>query len=360
MAATDEECNPAARAGAAIFGAMSSTELRVETTRAGQLESVHRISCAVVTVEDRLLASSGDPEYRTWWRSGAKPLQAIPLVEDGAADRFGLGSEELALACASHSSEPCHLEVIDSFLAKIGVKESDLACGPHTPLSPSMAHLAARGTLSPTARWSNCSGKHAGMLALASHHGWPLEGYQRPDHPVQRRILEAVTRWTGMAASDIGIGVDGCTAVCFALPIRRMALAFARLGLSSEPAPKRLFAAMTAHPILVAGTARLCTDLMTAWPGHVIVKVGAEGIYCAAVPALRIGIALKVEDGDMTSAPLALLEVLHQALTRLDPVLAAELPMAQLGRHRALPIRNTRSELTGERRATGTLRFYDT
>jgi len=338
---------------------MPPTDLSVEASRAGLAESVHRVSCAVVTSDDRLLASSGDPEYRTWWRSGAKPLQAIPLVEDGAADRFGLSSEELALACASHSSEPVHIEVIDSFLSKVGIEESHLACGTHTPLSTAMAHLAVRGTLTPTARWSNCSGKHAGMLALAKHHGWPLEGYQRAEHPVQRRILEEICRWTGLPASDIGLGVDGCTAVCFALPIRRMALAFARLGLSSDPAPKRLCGAMIAHPMLVAGTARLCTDLMVAWPGHVIVKVGAEGIYCAAVPALRIGIALKVEDGDMTSAPLALLEALHQVLTRLDPTLAGELPLAQLGRHRAQPIRNTRSEVTGERRATGNLRFYD-
>jgi L-asparaginase II len=338
---------------------MSLQDLRVEASRAGLPESVHRVSCAVVTTDDRLLASSGDPEFRTWWRSGAKPLQAIPFVEDGAADRFGLGTEELALACASHSSEPVHLEVITSFMAKVGLQESDLACGPHTPLSPAMAHLAAGGTLAPTARWSNCSGKHAAMLALAKHHGWPLAGYQRPEHPVQQRILESICRWTGLAASDIRLGVDGCTAVCFSLPIRRMALAFARLGLSSDPAPKRLCTAMTAHPMLVAGTARLCTDLMTAWPGHVIVKVGAEGIYCAAVPALRMGIALKIEDGDMASAPLALLEALQQVMNRLDPALAAELPLEQLGRHRAQPIRNTRGEITGERRATGSLRFYD-
>jgi len=338
---------------------MSPSEFRVEAGRAGLPESMHRVSCAVVTTDNRLLASSGDPEFRTWWRSAAKPLQAIPFVEDGAADRFGLGPEELALACASHSSEPCHLEAIDSFLAKVGLRESDLACGPHTPLSPAMAHLAVRGTLSPTARWSNCSGKHAAMLALAKHHGWPLEGYQRSDHPVQQRILESICRWTGLASSDIALGVDGCTAVCFSLPIRRMALAFAWLGVSSDPAPKRLCTAMAAYPMLVAGTARLCTDLMTAWPGHVVVKVGAEGIYCAAVPGLRIGMALKVEDGDMVSAPLALLEALHQVLARLDPALAAELPLDQLARHRAQPIRNTRNEITGERRPTGSLRFYD-
>lgn len=338
---------------------MLSPELVVEAWRGGVVESVHRVACAVADADDRLLAASGDPDRVTWWRSGAKPLQALPLVEDGVAERFGLGTEELALACASHSSEPGHLETIDRFLAKLGLAESDLACGAHTPLSPTMAQLTARGTVTPTPRWSNCSGKHAGMLALARHHEWPLKGYERAGHPVQTRILASVSRWTGVEASDVTLGVDGCTAVCFALPLRRMALAFARLGASEEPAPRRLFAAMTAHPELVAGRGRLCTDLMSAWPGQVVAKVGAEGIYCAAVPALRLGIALKVEDGDMPSAPFALVEALRLVLERLKPELAAELPLARLAGYRSQPIRNTRGELTGARRAAGALRFLE-
>lgn len=331
----------------------------MEAWRGGVVESVHRVACAVVDANDRLLAASGDPERLTWWRSGAKPLQALPLIEDGVAERFGLGTEELALACASHSSEPGHLETIDRFLARIGLTEADLACGAHTPLSPTMAQLAARGTVTPTARWSNCSGKHAAMLALARHHEWPLKGYERAGHPVQTRILAAVSRWTGVPVPDITLGVDGCTAVCFALPLRRMALAFARLGVSDEPGPRRLFGAMTAHPELVAGRGRLCTDLMTALRDQVITKVGAEGIYCAALPSLGLGLALKVEDGDMASAPFALMEVLRQLAERSSPSLAEALTTARLDAYRSQPIRNTRSEVTGVRRPGGSLRFLD-
>src|ERR1043165_2127746 len=187
-------------------------------------------------------------------------------------------------------------------LAKIGVEEDALACGVHTPLSPVIATAVARGIAVMTPRWSNCSGKHAGMLALARHHEWPLAGYNTAGHPVQERILTEVSEWTGLAGADIRLAVDGCTAVCFGLPLRQMALAWARLGGSTAPAAGRITGAMLAHPFLVAGSGRLCTELMRAMPGRVIAKVGADGIYCATLPALGVGVALKVEDGDMRAS----------------------------------------------------------
>ncbi|HEX9164792.1 MAG TPA: asparaginase, partial [Gemmatimonadales bacterium] len=155
------------------------SEFRVEVTRGGLVESIHRVSVAVADADGHLLASAGDPGLITYWRSAAKPFQAIPLVEDGVLERFGLGSEELALACASHSSEVVHLAVAERFLARIGCAEDDLACGPHPPLGSAVAREVADRRTPLTPRWSNCSGKHAGMLALARAHGWPTGGYEQ-------------------------------------------------------------------------------------------------------------------------------------------------------------------------------------
>ena len=336
---------------------MSTQPLRIETTRGELVESVHQVSVAVVAASGALLASSGNPDLVTWWRSAAKPFQALPLIQDGAADRFGFTDEELALCCASHSSEPRHLEVVSRLMARLDIRDQDLSCGVHPPLSPVVAQAVVRGAAVPTARWSNCSGKHAGMLALAKHHGWPQAGYQAAGHPVQERILQEVSRWTGVAVPAIALAIDGCTAVCFGLPLRAMALAYARFGASDEVAPRRLAHAMTGDPFLVAGTGRLCTDLMRAWPGGVVAKVGAEGIYSAALPLLGLGIALKVEDGETRAGSLALLEVLRQLLGQLAPGQGPDFSSRELARYDRQPLRNTRGTVTGELRAAGILRF---
>jgi L-asparaginase II len=336
---------------------MPSHQLRIETTRGNLVEAVHRVAVAVVAESGALLGASGNPELSTWWRSAAKPFQALPLIQDGAADAFQLSDEEVALTCASHSSEPRHLEVVSSFMAKVGITDQQLSCGVHPPLSPLVAQEVSCGRAVATPRWSNCSGKHTGMLALARHHGWPLEGYHAAGHPVQQRILDEVARWTGLQAADMALSVDGCTAVCFGLPLQAMALAYARLAASSEAAAVRVRAAMMAHPFLVAGTGRLCTDLMQAWPGRIVAKVGAEGIYCAALPALGLGIALKVEDGDSRAASPALLEALAQVLAHVAPELK-DFSSPELARHGRQPIRNTRGSVTGELRAAGSLRFF--
>src|ERR1051326_7654832 len=219
---------------------MTLPELRVEATRGELVESVHPVPAAGLAARGRLLAASRDPDLVTWWRSAAKPFQALPLVEDGAADRFGFSEEELALVTASHSSEPRHLELISRILEKAGIVEEALACGIHTPLSAAVAAAVARGAVMMTPRWSNCSGKHAGMLALAKHRGWPLAGYQSAGHPVQDRILGTIAEWTGAPCREIRLAVDGCTAVCFGLSLRRMALGYARLGAAgAAPAPRR-------------------------------------------------------------------------------------------------------------------------
>lgn len=333
------------------------SRFRIESTRGDLVESVNQVSVAVTDDTGRLIASSGDPELVTFWRSAAKPFQAMPLVSDGAVDAFGLGNEELALACASHSSERLHLEIAERFLGRIGCAERELACGPHPPLGAAVADMVARSGMTLTPRWSNCSGKHAGMLALARHHGWPTEGYERLGHPVQERMIGEIERWTGVPRKAMKFGVDGCTAVCFGLPLSAMAASYARFATSVEPAAVRIRTAMLEHPRVIAGVGRFCTELGLAWPGGVLAKVGAEGVYSAALPLTGHGIALKIEDGSMRAAPPALFAVLTQLLRRLDP--SGPDPLAPLASRAELPTRNTRGVVTGALRAAGELRFHD-
>jgi L-asparaginase II len=332
------------------------SDLRIEATRGEMVESVHRVSVAVVDRTGRLVAEAGDPDLVTYWRSAAKPFQAMPLVSDGAADHFGLSPRELALCCASHSSEPEHLTVTDAILGKLGLTESALACGPHTPLSPAVAEDIARRGIKPTPRWSNCSGKHAGMLALALHHGWPTEGYNTVDHPVQKRILDELPGWTGVDRDDVFCAVDGCNTVCFGLPLRGMARAYALLASSPDTGATRLRDAMTGNPDMVGGRGRPCTDLMAAFGTGLIAKIGAEGVYSAALVPHGLGISLKAEDGDMRSAPIALVAVLSILLQQLGDATGSAALASSTHRQEA-PIRNTRGLVTGVLRAQGGLRF---
>jgi L-asparaginase II len=336
-------------------GAM--TPFRVEVRRGALVESVHRVSAAVVDPDGRLLAHAGDPDLQTYWRSAAKPFQALPLLLDGAAARFALTDTDLALTCASHSSEAMHLAGVDALLGRAGLDEDHLACGPHPPLSPEVAREALRAGVRLTPRWSNCSGKHAGLLALARHHGWPLDGYERAGHPVQERVLEVVARFTGLDRGSIVLSVDGCATVCHGLPLRAMALAYARFGTDPGPACRRLWAAATGHPLLVAGTDRFDTQVMAAWPGQLFAKVGAEGIYCVALPACRAGIALKVEDGADRAAPVAALAAIRAVLDRLDGPADGRRALGALASFIDPPLRNTRGQQVGSLHAAGDLRF---
>ena len=330
--------------------------MRVEQRRGGVTETVHRVHVAVVDADGALVARAGDPDFVTFWRSAAKPFQALPLVADGAADRLEVTTAELALCCASHSSEPSQVDQVKAFLQRIGCGEGDLRCGPHTPLADHVAKdYQARGVRLTPAH-SNCSGKHTGMLALARHHGWPTDDYHRLAHPVQQRCLDAVSRWTGVTAERIGTAVDGCGVVCYSLPLKSMALAYARLGagdggrgMSRDPSPvprpsSRIVEAMLRHPELIAGERRPCTEMMRAHSGRVITKVGAEGVYSALLVGERLGVALKIEDGHGPAAALAMASVLDQLGLRPQPEALRERPNF-----------NTRGERVGELRVFGAL-----
>jgi L-asparaginase II len=309
----------------------------VENVRGSVVESRHEVHVAVVDATGQLVARAGDPDFMTFWRSAAKPFQAQPLVEDGVVARFGLRREDLALACASHSSAPDQVSLVREFLQRIGCSERDLMCGPHRPLSDAVAKDYETRGMRLTAVYSNCSGKHTGMLALAKHHGWPTEFYARIEHPVQQRCLQSVSAYSDVAPGDLGVAVDGCGVACFALPLRNMALAYTRLD-------GPILEAMLLHPELIAGADRPCTDMMRGHPGRVVTKVGAEGVYSALLVREGLGVALKVADGHSLASALAIAAVLTELGLRPQP--------ASLIRK---PIANSRGETVGEMRVNGGL-----
>lgn len=320
----------------------------IEVYRGTVVESAHRVHVAVVDADGMLRASSGDEDLVTFFRSAAKPFQALPVVEDGAMDRFGLTTEEIALCAGSHSGTARHVKVAESILKKIGLDGEALACGPHPPFHAGTRRDLAEEGLEPLRLHNNCSGKHAGMMALARAHGWDPDGYHRIEHPVQGRILAEIARWVEMPYEAIALGTDGCGVVCFGMPLRSMAAAYARLARaarSGEEAPECVVSSMTRHPEMVAGEGRLCTALMRQAEGRFFAKLGAEGLYCVGVPGAELGIALKIEDGSKRALDPAVLSVLRQ----LD--LISEDDLGAMHDHAFPEMVNTCGEVVGEMRA---------
>ena len=331
------------------------TELVVVSMRGTLVESTHRISAAVVNAEGRIVGGAGDASLVTYWRSAAKPFQLLPLVVDGGIERFGLDPTMLAIACGSHNAESVHREVVARWLIAIGATEGDLACGGHPSLWPALADAMIHDEVTPTPLWSNCSGKHASLLGLARLHGWGMSGYEERSHPVQQRVAETIAQWSGQSIDQLQWGIDGCTAAAVALPLVAMARAYAALATSADPAARVVRDAMMGEPYLVAGADRLDTVLMQAWSNRLIAKVGAEGVYSAALPTLGLGLALKVHDGDMIAAGLALvalLEAITQRFGRDDTW-----PLEALSEWRNPPLRNTRGVVTGRREVRGGMRW---
>ena len=324
-----------------------SNPILVEITRDPLIESVHRGAFAVSDAKGALRLRAGDVERPIFPRSSLKPVQAVPLIESGAAEAFGVSDEELALACASHSGEPMHTTRVAAWQERIGCSVSDLACGPHRPVNEKTAtEMIANGE-----RWTslhnNCSGKHTGFMTLARHLNAPVKGYQLVDHPAQRLVETTLKDMAGVSG-DMPYGVDGCTVPNFALPLKALARAMAQFADPSGLTParraatQRVVRAMTAHPELVAGTGRTCTNLMRQSPG-IVVKTGAEGVYIAIVPELGLGAALKIDDGAGRAAETAIAALLIALGAVRDEGVAAALARA--------PVPNTRGVPVGERRA---------
>jgi L-asparaginase II len=309
----------------------SPNPVLVEVVRGAIVESRHAGAVAVADVRGHLVVALGDVERPVFPRSAVKALQAIPLVESGAADAFGLGDEELAVACASHSGDPVHIEAVRSLLAKAGLDESYLVCGAHWPVSDKAMRVLMRAGHAPQPVHNNCSGKHAGMLAASVHLGLNPRGYERPDHPLQAMISGIISETCGVRLDRGGMGVDGCSVPTWSLPLGALAYGFARLGSGEGLAPARsdaaarLVGACLEAPVLVAGEGRFDTIAMRALAPVLFVKGGAEGVHCASLPELGLGVALKVDDGAKRGAERALAELLAAFLPEARMALAEQL-----------------------------------
>lgn len=319
----------------------------VEITRGDLVESVHRGSVAIADAQGNIRFALGDLKTPVYPRSSLKPIQALPLLESGAAEAFGLGDEEIALACASHSGEPMHTTRVAAWLARIGCVESDLACGAHpSRYEPVAEDMIKRGE-KPTRIHNNCSGKHTGFLTVARHWDVATQGYEKHDHPVQRAIAKALGELTEIE-SELPWGIDGCAAPNFAVPLDAQARAFAKFAAPDALSPERASAcrrivrAMMAHPELVSGTGRSCAILMRSAKGHAAVKTGAEGFFAGMIPELGLGIAIKIDDGAGRAADAVIAALLDKLGVLGDAENARQMLRA--------PITNTRNDVVGERR----------
>jgi L-asparaginase II len=311
----------------------------VETTRGGTTECVHYGSVAVVDPAGKLVCSIGDPQSLNFTRSALKPLQALPFIEDGGLGRYGFTSHELALMCASHSGEAVHVGIVQRMLAKAGVDETALQCGCHVPI-----YYAANDAAPPAAAtWSavhhNCSGKHSGFLAYCRMHGYAITNYLDPAHPLQQRIRTVVARFAH--GEPIAQGIDGCSAPNFAMPLVKLAEAFARIACDAAPELRALCYAMTSHPDLVSGTRRADLAIMQTGAGDWVSKAGADGMQAIGVRSKQLGIAIRIADGNPRALHAATVEVLQQLGLLDDP---SGTPLAP---YDCPPIRNYRGIETG-------------
>ena len=328
-----------------------NAQLLANVIRGETVESVYCGHLSIIDGNGNTVASLGDPSTVTYFRSSAKAFQAIPFLTSGAAEAFSFAEDEVALAVASHSGEPMHVEIAARMLAKAGFSESDLQCGEHLPFSEAEAHEMLAAGEKPTQLHNNCSGKHAAMLAFAKHIGADTATYLSPDNRIQKRILRCVADFAEVPEDIIATGVDGCSAPIFALPVVAMAKSFinliapAKFPEQTQLACRRIVDAMISYPELIGGSTRLDTMLMNAAPARIISKVGADGVWlCGVLPCEKwptgLGIALKVADGDDYRArPVVAIEILRQLDVLSKNDLAEMSPM---------PVKNRRGDSVGK------------
>lgn len=327
------------------------SEILAKVIRGETIESIHRGHIIVLDGDGKEIFSLGNPDFVTFYRSAAKPFQAIPFLLSGAAERFGFLENEIALACASHSGEKIHVEIAKKILKKIGLSEADLRCGSHYPFHLESAHQLIRDEQKPTQLHNNCSGKHSAMLAFAKQIGADLQTYEHIENPIQQQIFQTISDFTEIPKDEIKLAVDGCAAANFALSLRGMALSFAKLVFPPKDfddelreACRRIVSAFISYPELIGGTERLDTLVMQAARGKMICKVGAEGLWlCGILPSPKwkrgLGIALKIEDGeDLRGRTVAGIELLRQL-----EILGKE----DLRELSPMPIKNWRGDVVG-------------
>lgn len=294
------------------------SEILLHGTRGNLIENIHRGDIAVVQWDNTLLGYAGDPYKRSFMRSCTKPIQALPVIESGAAQEYGISGKELAVICASHYAESHHIESVESILSKLGSSEEDLRCGPTYSLKEAVTHEMLRAGAERKAIFNNCSGKHAGMLAIAKRIGFTLTDYDNVNHPLQQHLLNTIADVCEVEVGSMGIGIDGCGVPVVEMPLYNMALSFAKLTHSDifesprKAAADAIVSAMTAHPEMVAGTGGFCTELMKNTSGKLVGKLGADAVYCIGILGKGIGIAVKIEDGNMNVLSCAVMETLKQ------------------------------------------------
>jgi L-asparaginase II len=326
---------------------MESTKL-VNVTRGNLIESSHRGHVAVVNAKGQLLFYAGNPDAKVFARSSMKPIQAIPVVETGAADNYEFSDADLSLSCASHNGENMHTNRVLSILARAGLEDTCLKCGTHIPRWQDTYKELILAGKEVTPLYNNCSGKHTGMLVTAKHMNESIGNYYDLDHPVQQRILAAVSEMTEYPKEEIEIGIDGCGVPVHGLPLERLAYGFARMAKPDDlpekrrNAIKRITKAMVNAPEMVGGTERFCTDFMKVGHGRFIGKAGAEGVYCIGDLETGIGIAIKIEDGNGRAVYPAAVEVLKQLNFITDQ------QIEELVDHYHPKLRNARNEVIGE------------
>lgn len=285
-----------------------SNPITVEVTRGNRVESRHRGVAVVVDGDGKVVFSAGDVDAGVFPRSACKAMQALPLIESGAADAYGLDNQQLALACSSHSGEDEHVATAASMLAKAGKNVDVLECGAHWSFDQKTLIHQVKTLEAPNALHNNCSGKHAGFICTCVHAGYDPKGYVEYDHPLQRDIRATMQSLTGAVLDHDTCGTDGCSIPTYAVPLTGLAHGFAKMGTGQglEPlrakAAKRLFDACMAEPFYVAGSKRACTAIMQAAPGKIFAKTGAEGVFCAVLPEKGLSIAVKAEDGATRAA----------------------------------------------------------
>jgi L-asparaginase II len=315
-----------------------SNPVLVDVTRGGIAESHHTGAVAVLDADGGVMLAFGDIDRPIFPRSAIKGLQALPLIESGAADRYRLTSAEIALACASHNGEVEHVQTAAGMLAKAGLDVAALECGAQMPMRAPAQHPLIRAGTAASALHNNCSGKHAGFVCVACANGDDPTGYIKPDHPTMREVTAAVESICGHGLGNAACGTDGCSIPTFAIPLRAMALGFARFGTGQglererAAASRRIREAVAESPFHVAGTDRFDTLLMQLLGIRAFVKVGAEGVYCAALPELGAGVAIKCDDGATRAAEVMMAAVIANLLplsdqerTGLAPLLAPKL-----------------------------------
>lgn len=329
-------------------------------TRSGKVESQHRGAVAVADGDGRLVAAAGQVSERFFFRSSAKPIQLLPTVESGAAEHYGLGDRELAVAASSHSGAPRHVEAVRDIVERLGLTPGALGCGYHDPRNrESLAMVLAAGAGARSPLYNNCSGKHAAMLVLAAHLGADPEGYLEPDHPAQRMIVDRVCELCGVRRRDAEIGIDGCSAPTLHAPLSTFAVSFARFGRlaagvdldadgpATGKAAVRIQRAMAARPEMLGEEDSFNTVLVAALGRRLIAKGGAEGLYCVSVPELDLGIAVRVEDGASRAVAPVVLDCLKQLGVLRDEEIGPLFP-----RFSEPELRNCRGTLIGSIRPT--------